>query len=288
MISDFEKKKRAVEANKDVSTNIQLLWDFGSKYQEHKGQGVDVAFRKYRGSGVKFNNGQMCLSYELTQRLFAQVISGIVKHIQGLMRLDKLGAVKYFFLVGGFGECSLVQQAIFDNFRNVKVLVPGEASLAVLKGAVAFGHSPTAISSRVSARTYGVRSTCDFQPGYHDESHKITINGKVKCRNTFSAFIKKGQDIPLGYCKEMSYRPLRPDQDEAETEVYTTDRENVKYVTEPWVERHADISVEWPGNGMDRTIDIAMTFGGTEVNVDATSQPGNKHQRCTLNFFAQG
>lgn len=43
-------------------------------------------------------------------------------------------------MVGGFSECEIVQDAIRKAFPECRVVVPHEAGLAVLIGAVLFGH----------------------------------------------------------------------------------------------------------------------------------------------------
>lgn len=44
-------------------------------------------------------------------------------------------------LVGGFAESPMLQAAITNAFKDKKkVIVPRDAGLAVLKGAVLFGH----------------------------------------------------------------------------------------------------------------------------------------------------
>jgi activator of 2-hydroxyglutaryl-CoA dehydratase len=50
-------------------------------------------------------------------------------------------------MVGGFSECELVQDAIRDKIgTSIKLIIPVEAGLAVLKGAVLFGHQPKSVS----------------------------------------------------------------------------------------------------------------------------------------------
>jgi hypothetical protein len=49
-------------------------------------------------------------------------------------------------MVGGFSECELVQDAIRDKIgTSMKLIIPVEAGLAVLKGAVLFGLQPIRI-----------------------------------------------------------------------------------------------------------------------------------------------
>jgi molecular chaperone DnaK (HSP70) len=53
-------------------------------------------------------------------------------------------------MVGGFSESPIMQSAIKEAFSTKKVIIPDEAGLAVLKGAVMYGHKPQTISVRVS------------------------------------------------------------------------------------------------------------------------------------------
>lgn len=48
-------------------------------------------------------------------------------------------------MVGGFSESPFMQAAFLNAFSDKRVIVPEEAGLAVLKGAVMFGHEPCAI-----------------------------------------------------------------------------------------------------------------------------------------------
>lgn len=59
--------------------------------------------------------------------------------IRHLSTLDLQG-VNTILIVGGFGDCQLLQDSIKKQFPDKHVIVPDEASLAVLKGAVRFGY----------------------------------------------------------------------------------------------------------------------------------------------------
>lgn len=87
---------------------------------------------------------------------FESPINKTIAHMKKLLSEDKMKAVKQILIVGGFGECKLVQEKIRRQFQNKTVIVPNEAGLAVLKGAVRFGHLPQLVSSRVMKYTYGV------------------------------------------------------------------------------------------------------------------------------------
>jgi hypothetical protein len=78
------------------------------------------------------------------------------------------------------------------------VLVPEDAELAVLKGAVLFGHKPDYIVARIARYTYGVECQEDFNPDIHEPSRCVVINGKKKCCNIFKLYIKAESVVKLG------------------------------------------------------------------------------------------
>jgi hypothetical protein len=49
-------------------------------------------------------------------------------------------------------------------FPNKRIIIPEEAGLSVLKGAVLFGHTPDYIASRVMRFSYGTDVTTLFDP----------------------------------------------------------------------------------------------------------------------------
>jgi molecular chaperone DnaK (HSP70) len=78
-------------------------------------------------------------------------------------------------LVGGFAECPLVQAAMKRNFPNKRIIIPEEAGLSVLKGAVLFGHKPDYIASRVMRFSYGADIVELFDPENHEEHRKYSL-----------------------------------------------------------------------------------------------------------------
>jgi hypothetical protein len=72
---------------------------------------------------------------------------------------------------GGFSGCKILQDKIRSFFPNYHVIVPEDAELAVLKGAVLFGHKPDYIVARIARYTYGVSVMNDFNPAIHEPGH---------------------------------------------------------------------------------------------------------------------
>lgn len=100
-----------------------------------------------------------------------------------LLQKPKIKDLQYIFLVGGFAESTRLQKSLRDAFgERVTILVPEEASLTVVKGAVAFGHDPSAICQRICRFTYGVGSYLPFVEGEHREDLRVNSDGMDLCK----------------------------------------------------------------------------------------------------------
>jgi hypothetical protein len=188
--------------------------------------------------------------------------------------------------VGGFNQSERLQKAITKHFKeNVKIIIPSECNLAVVKGAVLFGHDPTIIHSRVSDKTYGVETCPIFNPSCHHVSKKSRIGDKNICKDVYTKFVSKGQHIPIGYSQTLIFNPVHKEQDKAEVVIYSSEMSDAQYITDEGVKRHCSIYVDWAGTGLDRELKVTMTFGGTEIHVCAVSYPGENQQLTTINFY---
>ena len=59
------------------------------------------------------------------------------------------------------------------------MLIPAEAQLAIVKGAVYYGYNQMAISSRIMDKTYGTDTMQRFDPKVHEEKRKKELGGGV-------------------------------------------------------------------------------------------------------------
>ena len=93
----------------------------------------------------------------LIQSLFKESIDKTVGHVKFLLQDKNARDVKAILMGWGlFGITLLLQDAIKKAFPRLKIIIPKEASSAILRGAVIFGHNPTSITQRVLKKTYGV------------------------------------------------------------------------------------------------------------------------------------
>lgn len=277
---DFEQQKRSLESGQDL--NISVPHALTKTYERIKGKPIDDA--------PQFDDATGYLSFKsrVVERMFQPVISKITDHIKNLLLKEELRGIQYIMLVGGFGQSSFLQKAVKTNFgRKVEILIPHEASLAVVKGAVIFGHSPDSIGSRIARRTYGYLAYSTFVEGEHDPGKKKMVEGICRCTDLFEHIVKKGEDIKGGESRTFSAGPLRSDQTRVTFALFSTDSTQVRYVDELGVEKLGQITVQLKRAGKDQTIEVKATFGGTEIHVQARDiAPFGDIVDTTIDFLA--
>uniref|UniRef100_A0AAU0MUJ9 Heat shock protein family A member 12 variant X1 n=1 Tax=Urechis unicinctus TaxID=6432 RepID=A0AAU0MUJ9_UREUN len=288
LMSSFEQRKKGFRPDQSETTNIQLTYQLASKYQEFTGNKLKDALKTSNVSGVSVNNGMLRISCEKMKELFQPCIDGIISHVDQMLKNIKLEKIEYILMVGGFSESPVLQQAMLSAFRQrAKVLIPHEAGLSVIKGAVLFGHDPLSITTRISRRTYGIKCQRTFNSEIHSYRKMRTVNGVDKAVDIFDPIIVKGEEVEIGTVKTFTFRPSRPDQTGADILIYGTDREEIQYVTEEGVELLGHVFVELAGQGQDRCIQARIIFGGPEITVEARdlSCTESAAHRCSLQFL---
>lgn len=223
-------------------------------------------------------------------QLFSKAIQEIKNHILNVLKATNF-KVKYLFLVGGFAESQILQQEIRKQFDSqVKVIIPQEVSLAILKGAVLYGREPTVVSVRRSKMTYGVGVLNRFIPEIHPLAKKIVKDGIEWCTDVFDRFVTADQSVGLGDVVLRSYTPARHGQTTIVLHIYCSERNSVAFITDDNVRRcgtlHLDLSdVQYISIPKRREIQTRMAFGDTEIKISALDVTTGKCVRAILDFL---
>lgn len=294
LMINFEKVKRAAKPDGKSTINLQLSWDMGQKYSEVMGgQKIDQVIRENGGKlGIKFNNGMLIIEHKMVKQLFEPVLRNITNHIEELLKDRKLQPCQYFFLVGGFSESEFLQKAIRDKFGGrIDILIPSEAQMSVIKGAVLFGHNPTEIKSRVARKTYGYNTVVEFNAEIHNALKLKTYDDIDYCGDIFRAFVQQGDEVSIGNVIKRNHTPVEADQTGMDITYYCMDGlpKSVQYTDDPGMQKLANIHVDMPNleGGRDRKVEVSIQFGGTEIHISAIDKLTGNKAATKLDFFAQ-
>ncbi|XP_067894460.1 heat shock 70 kDa protein 12B [Heterodontus francisci] len=289
----FEARKRTASPKRVNPLNISLPFSFIDFYRKHKGQSVETALKK-NSKVVKWSSqGMLRMTPEAIAELFQPTIKQVVLHIETLMNRPEVAGVKFLFLVGGFAESPILQQAVQQAFSTIcRVIIPQDVGLTILKGAVLFGLDPTIVRVRRSPLTYGVGVLNKFVEGKHPREKLLVKEGTQWCTDIFDKFVSVDQSVALGEVVHRSYTPARQGQRKIIINIYCSGCDNVLYISDPEVRKCGTVSLELSDTDnlspkkRRREIRTSMQFGDTEIRVTALDVITSKTVRASIDFLS--
>merc|ERR1712113_831611 len=144
--------------------------------------------------------------------LFMPTINKITNHVSNLLKEVK---AQYIFVVGGFAESKILQEALKELEKNHEVetrpqvtstLRPG---LAICMGSVLFGLAPESITSRRSKYTYGCGTTTSDIQGHPVHRIEKDKKGVPRVYKIFDRFIAVNQEVDTDFVVHSRLSSLR-------------------------------------------------------------------------------
>jgi len=287
LLRDFENKKRNISSDTEGLITLRFPGALREFYKDIGGEDLDAKLARMNlKNDVKILRDKLRVSAHIVRKWFEESIDTTICHITGVLTEPTMKDVNTILLVGGFGECQLVQEAVKKAVGRRTIIVPEEAGLAVLKGAVRFGHQSRLISSRCVKYTYGFAICIDFDEDEHPPE-KMTINsyGKKVVEGAFIKVVEIGTAVDIG--KDIQADTMYMDVGcEEKLEIYASTERDPTFTTDPLCTKIGVLNLgKAPGKTMEENaVDIFFTFGGTElkasVKVLKTGQVFTKTINC--------
>ncbi|XP_023564771.1 heat shock 70 kDa protein 12A isoform X3 [Octodon degus] len=288
----FESRKRAAAPDRSNPLNITLPFSFIDYYKKFRGHSVEHALRKSNVDFVKWSSqGMLRMSPDAMNALFKPTIDSIIEHLRDLFQKPEVSTVKFLFLVGGFAEAPLLQQAVHTAFGDkCRIIIPQDVGLTILKGAVLFGLDPAVIKVRRSPLTYGVGVLNRYVEGKHPPEKLLVKDGTRWCTDVFDKFISADQSVALGELVKRSYTPAKPSQLVIVINIYSSEHDNVSFITDPGVKKCGTLRLDLTGTSgtavpTRREIQTLMQFGDTEIKATAVDIATSKSVRVGIDFL---
>ena len=237
---------------------------------------------------ITFTGDKLRVQSEQVKKLFGETCQRIVSHLGEIFAESAVRNTDTILMVGGFSESKMLQDAIKQAFPGKKIIIPEEAGLAVLKGAVIFGHNPNMIVARVARQTYGVGVYKRFDPKIHPIERLVIIDGERRCQGCFSKHVEVGQEIPAGMAfEEKSYRPMSRSSTCMANIIYTSNHRNPMFVEDNGCRYlgQLPLDVSHIKRYRDRKALVRMIYGKTELDVEVRSAKTGEKLSATFNFL---
>lgn len=152
LLREFETVKMTIIPTKTGKINIKVPFptlDALCKTHLQKDVTSTVLESTY-SSSISIRGDKMRIEEKLFKSFFDTTIKCILEMLQEMIeRIGFFRIVTSIILVGSFSECSLVQETIRKTFSTRNVIVPEDSGLAVLKGAVIYGHRKMINSGKI-------------------------------------------------------------------------------------------------------------------------------------------
>lgn len=276
MRKDLEMKKRDISSSTD-KISLTIPAHLRSKCDTTRSEFAEYLVCSTRKDKLEFNES-------LIKKWYSKVCNIIVDHVSHLLEKHKIETV---LMVGGFSDSKFLQETMTKAFPDKTIVVPHEASLAVLKGAVLFGHNPSSIDSRVAKLTYGVNTLLpvEDEQSISDKKRIKTINGVKYETDVFHKHVTKGDTLKIDKAQqEKAYNPLYKDQNFIRFFIYSSPHEDPKYVDEAGCKYLGYITVDLPNitESFDRRVLVRFIFGGTEIKVEGENEKTKKVTTYTI------
>ncbi|KAL5011778.1 hypothetical protein ScPMuIL_010329 [Solemya velum] len=289
---EFEIKKRSVTSDSGGKLSLRVPVSLVQCFQDLTKEDLKEVIEQSNYAGkLSLHQDKLQLNHSAIKGLFKHSMMDIVEHVKELLELDVCADLQIILMVGGFSECILIQDAVKKNFPNHRVIIPHQAGLAVLMGAVLFGHNPNTVASRVTKYTYGIKTFSNFREGIDPLEKKICVGDIDKCRDRFSKHVEIGETVEIDKTLDtLTYKPMSIEQEEITLAVYVTTQTNPQYTTDQGCICLGKLVVnvgKSSSDNKDRSVDVSMTFGGTELSVQARNKLTGKVTEAFFDFLEQ-
>ncbi|KAL3885507.1 hypothetical protein ACJMK2_025560 [Sinanodonta woodiana] len=290
---EFELNKRKIDPlteSTESATNqrkVVFRFPFALKdiFEEETGEDLQAAIKQTFLEQITLSKDKLKVDARIIKRFFDEATQSIVDHVK-MFSKPALRDVSDVLLVGGFSESKMLQHAIQKEFQSKNIIVPHEAGMVVLKGAVVFGHDTGAISERIAKYTYGVSTSMPFIEDEHDEKYRrVDIDGNVHCDNLFNKHVTIGQSIQCNERFLSEYHAPDSESTSFTLRLFATQKENIKYITDAECFKVGEMDVDVDTNVLfeDRQFTVRLSFGDTELHVQALEKSTGRETTCSLN-----
>ena len=281
--TDFEKAKRKIKSHNNVDTisigtSKQCPWDrdhFNSLPKADK-QGVELKA-----------GGRLVLSTSIVKEMIHQVAASIKNHIADILKEIEIKSLDAILMVGGFSNSGIVLEEIKKLVcGRVPLIVPANAELSIVMGAVLFGWTSSVIRVRKSKMTYGISAKDRFIEGYHDNK-KLCFDEKgiKRCRDCFMKLVTINQDMEVNQHVEVStYHPYK-DIDHTAIPLLATTNASPMYKDDNGVTLIGKIKIPRTKENQGGKLVTNLYFGDTEIHVKVFDEATKKTYEDYFDFL---
>ncbi|XP_052789969.1 heat shock 70 kDa protein 12A-like [Mya arenaria] len=287
---EIEIKKREVDPDSDRAVSIRIpsiLHQF--TMTKHKKTLGEIVAESHHNGLVSLSRDKFRLDKDIALSLFDFTTKSIIDHLQKLVSMPSISDCTAILMVGGFSESRVLQHRIKNAFSTLQVIIPQDARLAVMQGAVSFGFSPMYIRERIAKYTYGTAAVHDrTERCLHPPAQLYTFSdGITRCIGLFQVLVKEGSTLKLDSVVTESCGPNTPDQTIAYLPLFASEYPNAELVSDPGCRLIGNLYVPLDPKLFQsgRIYNASFRFGGTEIVVKVNNTITGEEFSTSVDFL---
>lgn len=283
---EIETKKRSITNETDGRVTCKVPVSLLEIFEKETGEKIqDVIKQMAYAEKMWWVVDKLRMTADLFRTMFNEPMKHLVNHLKTLLSKKELKDISTMIMVGGFSESPIMQSAINAAFSTKRVIIPEEAGLAVLKGAVLYGHQPQTISVRVSNYTYGINISPPFISGKHSPDRRVSIEGVDRVKDVFKKYIQADQSLKVGEAVSGRHITIKKRQKEMLLKIFASEDSNPRYVTDEGCEYLGKVVIQLPETEDTLKVDVKMIFGETELMVEAKESMTGSTYKSYFDFL---
>ncbi|XP_052080222.1 heat shock 70 kDa protein 12A-like [Mytilus californianus] len=294
MMNDFEVEKKSL-SDELKKVGVKISGELRGQYNLKHGKDIKQTLEEKFNDQIKVVGDKLKFDVDIFRSFFKECLQHIVNLIGKTCGFKGCEYPSAMILVGGFSDSNVVRKAIKEAFPAIKSVVsPVGAILSVLKGSVVFGHEPSIVTGRVCCKTIGVALHRPYNPAIHVQEKTFKLGGKIRVDDCFEKMFTVNEVVPLGQMKTIEVHDLLTDsqvqsrrKQPKSIEVYATQSDDPKYITDPGCILVGRITVKPPGGKWPEVVEgyIEMKPGGTEITVRYRDKQTGLITEGQIDFF---
>lgn len=292
LYKEFEDVKKSITPDRTGDVRIPLPCRMLETYcNTHLHKTIDTVVKDWNNTegniSLQICDDRLIVSADDLKSLFAPSIDKIIKTLSEVVQKNE--DISLIILVGGFAECQIFSEKVKQCFKQKIVIVPEHANLAILKGAVLFGHNSDVINPRITRYTYGTECVVPFEKFEHDVSRKILDGwGNECCKGIFSLIIKQKESIALGKVLNARYNTTERYQSVMALKIITSEDDSPLYTDGSSCRFIGELKfmIQHPSKDR-RSVAVEYIFGDTEIKIKAVDVLYGNTEECFLDLVSK-
>lgn len=285
---EFDVKKRGIAPSQTGKIKVKVPVSLSDTFKKVNGKTVmdKIKLDAELNGKVNFMADKVLIDSKVIKACFDQSTDAIVGHLKNILLQKEMKGTDTILMVGGYSESVMLFEAVRCAFPEKRVLLPADAGLSVLRGAVIYGHNNKDISARLSQYTYGFKRWKEYDERFHPKHRMIIKDGIEQVRGAFDILVPIGRKlVPETKSTKKVVRP-QESQTGFSLKLFASKNPNPIFVDDPGCFSLGEIVVDCKDDdGNVGSSEVYLLFGGTEFAVNAVHTTTGKTTTAKFNFL---